>query len=98
MVPKICAVDEGFCEKRFLFSKECSESKRSGKCKADQEGEADEEREYKRLESETEANRSGEALKEPETSKGSAGTHTGHFICHRVTDRLPAYSQLEFPG
>jgi len=65
-----------------LFPKECSESK-----ELEQEGE---EGEYEEdMEGET------EALKEPETSQGP---HTGHLICHRVTDRLPVYSRLGLPG
>ena len=78
-----------------LFSKGCTESKERAKRKSEQEGE---ERACMALmENETKANWS-EALKEPETSTGPAGTHTGHFICHHVTDRLPVYSHLEFPG
>ena len=79
-----------------LFSKGCGESKESAKRKPEQEIEDEEDEE--RMDAETKANRSGEGLKEPETSKGPAGTHTGHFICHHVTDRLPVYSKLEFPG
>ena len=85
-----------------LFSKGCSETKESAKGKPEQEGEEGEERECKeheeRVEGETEANRSGGALKEPETSKDPEETHTGHVICHHVTNRLPVYSTLELPG
>jgi len=80
-----------------LFAKGCSETKESAKCKPDQEGEAGEESVCKEpVEGETNANH--EALKEPEISKGPEGTHTGRFICHHVTDRLPVYSTLELPG
>jgi len=65
-----------------LFPKECSESK-----ELEQEGEEGEYQED--MEGET------EALKEPETSNGP---HTGHLICHRVTNRLPVYSRLQLPG
>ena len=72
-----------------LFSKGCNERTKG---KPEQEGEDGEDEE--RMEGETD----GEALKEPEASKDPEEAHTGHLICHHVTDRLPVYSTPEFPG